>query len=351
MDGRMTPQRRSVRLNHLQELLRSRKAGFTTTDLARLTGVSVRSIQRDLIVLQSESGVPLGEDRGRYFIVAPERLRPMDLNLQEARALLLATRLFLRYSDEGDPYAASALRQLAEVMPDTVKEQVRAAAESLGRRPLDADFSRNLSIVTDAWARRRSVRMSYRSARRSRTREVVVDPYFLEPSAAGYATYLIAYSHTHESMRTFKVERIASAEMLPRHFEVPPDLDLDGLLASAWGIIWGEGQTVKLRFSPEVAWRARESRWHPTQALDDLDDGGCVLTLTVASLMEVGRWVRSWGDGVEVLEPEELRNELREEAVRLARQYARPAKPLPRRRAARRPARGAPEVEPVRLIT
>jgi predicted DNA-binding transcriptional regulator YafY len=347
----MTPQRRSVRLNKLQELLRSRKGGFTTAELAGLTGVSVRSIQRDILVLETESGLPLGEDHGRYFILAPERLRPMDLNLQEARALLLATRLFLRYSDEGDPYAASALRQLAEVMPDTVKEQVRAAAESLGRRPLNADFSRHLSIITDAWARQRSVRMSYRSARRSRTREVIIDPYFLEPSAAGYATYLIGFSHTHRSVRTFKIERIVSAEMLPRHFDVPPELSLDGLLASAWGIIWGEGHIVKLRFSPDVAWRARESRWHPTQTIDELDDGGCILTLTVASLMEVGRWVRSWGDGVEVLEPEELRDELRREAVRLARQYARPAKPPRRRRVARRGAPTAPDTEPLRLIT
>ena len=104
----MTPQRRSVRLLELRELFERRRAGYTPRDLARLTGVSVRSIQRDLLVLQTESGVPLAEEHGRYFLPAEERLTPMKLNLQEARALLLATRLFLRYSDEGDPYAASA---------------------------------------------------------------------------------------------------------------------------------------------------------------------------------------------------------------------------------------------------
>jgi predicted DNA-binding transcriptional regulator YafY len=124
--------------------------------------------------------------------------------------------------------------------------------------------------------------------------------------------------------------------MLPQSFELPADLDLDALLSSAWGIIWGEGHVVKLRFSPRAAWRARESRWHPTQEIEDTDDGGCLLTLTVASLMEVGRWVRGWGDEVEVLAPEELRDELRREAVRLARAYARPAR-MPARRRAPRP--------------
>jgi len=328
---RMTPQRRSVRLNRLQELFRSRRAGYTPHELARLTGVSVRSIQRDLLVLQTESHVPLGEDHGRYFLAVDDRLSPMRLSLQEARALLLATRLFLRYSDEGDPYAASALRQLAEVMPGEVREQVRQAAEAVSERPLDADFSRNLTVVTEAWARRRSLKLSYRSAGRQRPREVIVDPYFLEPSAAGFATYLIGHSRTHGGMRTFKVERIVSAEMLPQAFDLPPDLTVDTLLASAWGIIWGEGHTVKLRFSPSSAWRAKESRWHPTQTVEDLPDGGCLMTLTVASLMEVGRWVRGWGDAVEVLAPEELRDELKREAVRLARAYARPAR-LPARR-------------------
>jgi proteasome accessory factor B len=327
----MTPQRRSVRLNNLQELFRGRKAGYTARQLADLTGVSVRSIQRDLLVLQTESQVPLSEDHGRYFLAVEQRLSPMSLTLQEARALLLAPRLFLRYRDENDPYAASALRQLAEVMPGPVREQVREAAEAVSRRPLDTEFSRNLSVVTDAWARRRVLRLSYRSAGRQRPREVIVDPYFLEPSAAGFATYLIGYSHTHGAMRTFKVERIVSAERLPQGFELPPDLHVDSLLASAWGIIWGEGHTVKLRFAPTATWRAKESRWHPTQSIEDLPDGGCLMTLTVASLMEVGRWVRGWGDAVEVLEPEELRDELRREAVRLARAYARHAK-LPARR-------------------
>ncbi len=56
--------------------------------------------------------------------------------------------------------------------------------------------------------------------------------------------------------------------------------------------------------------------------------------------MELGRWVRGWGDRVEVLEPASLREELRQEAVRLARQYSAPAKKLARLPTARR-AKGA----------
>ena len=333
----MTPQRRSVRLIRIEELLRGRRAGYTVHELARLTGVHVRTIQRDLLVLQTESGVPLTEEKGRYALMQEERLGPVSLTLQEARAVLIATRLFLRYSDEGDPYAAAALKRIAGIMPPAVREQVTAAAESLGARPLDPDFSRNLVTVTEAWAKRRSLRMTYRSAGKQRAKEVVVDPYFLEPSAAGFATYLIAYSRTHGQIRTFKIERIVSADVLPQAFETPADLSIDGLLSSAWGIIWGEGHAVKLRFAPDVAWRVAESRWHPSQSIEELDDGGCILTVTVASLMEIGRWVRSWGDRVEVLAPADLRAELQKEAISLARTYSSPPKLAPRPRKRRAP--------------
>jgi predicted DNA-binding transcriptional regulator YafY len=200
-----------------------------------------------------------------------------------------------------------------------------AAVNALDGRPFDAAFSRTLITVTEAWARRRVLKLSYRSAGKTRPKDIILCPYFLEPSAAGFSTYVIGYSRTHQAMRTLKVERIVSAEKLPEAFQLPKNLDVDMLLGSAWGIIWGEGTVVRIRFAPDVAWRVRESRWHPTQSLEDLDGGGVIMTVTVATTMEIGRWVREWGDKAEVLEPITLREELRDEAIRLARQYT--AKP------------------------
>ena len=193
----------------------------------------------------------------------------------------------------------------------------------------------NLTTITEAWARRRVLRLTYRSAGKRRPKEVIVEPYFLEPSAAGFATYLIGYSRTHGQMRTFKIERVVSAHKEPESFTLAAELDVDTLLSSAWGVIWGEGTAVKLRFKPDVAWRVKESRWHPSQQIEELPGGGCLLTISVASIMELGRWVRGWGDRVEVLEPAELRAELRDEAVRLARQYSAQPKKLPRPHASR----------------
>src|SRR5207247_2014139 len=148
---------------------------------------------------------------------------------------------------------------------------------SIDKRPFDPQYARNLAAVTDAWARRRWLRLSYRSAGRQRVKEVVVAPYVIEPSAAGFATYVIGYSRTHGDIRTFKVERIVSADMLPEAFDLPDDFDFETMMSSAWGIIWGEGVQVRLRFAPDVAWRVRETKWHPSQQIDDLSDGAVEL--------------------------------------------------------------------------
>jgi proteasome accessory factor B len=328
---------RAARLNRLKQLFEGRSAGFTAKELASTTGMHVRTIQRDLLTLQSEMGAALEEHDGRYSLMQEERLPRLDLNLQQARALLVATRLFLKYSDDGDPDAAGALERLARIMPQPVRAQVLAAASSIDHRSFDPQYARNLATVTEAWANRRWLRLSYKSAGRARPKEVELAPYVLEPSAAGFATYVVGYSRTHDDIRTFKVERIVSADKLPENFELPDNFDFEGMMSSAWGIIWGEGIQVRLRFAPDVAWRVRESKWHPSQQIDELPGGAVELTLAVASMMELGRWVRSWGDKVEVIEPDSLRQELRAEAVRTARNYSRPAKPARKRAAKKAP--------------
>ncbi|MBI2723509.1 MAG: WYL domain-containing transcriptional regulator [Chloroflexi bacterium] len=311
---------RAVRLTKIEQALRARKGGMSAVELAQYTDMHVRTIQRDLRTMQNEQFLALRKDGARWAL-DDERLPKAELDLQEARALLIATRLFMRHTGEQDMSAAAALRKLARIMPAQVRDQVLAASARM-EGALDLTFSRNLAEVTDAWARHCVLNMTYRSAGHDRPKDVVLEPYFLEPTSFGFSTYVIGYSRTHKSMRTFKVQRIVSAKRTPERFQIPDSADIDELLANAWEIVFGEGITVRMRFTKETAWRAKEGRWHPSQQIDDTPGGGCEMVVKVASLQEVGRWVRGWGAGVEVLEPQELREELRGESIALARLYA-----------------------------
>lgn len=110
-------------------------------------------------------------------------------------------------------------------------------------------------------------------------------------------------------------------QLLDERYDIPEELKLDELLSSSWGVIWGDEIDVKLKFSPGVTRRVKETTWHPSQIIEDLADGGCIMTVRIGSTLEITPWIRGWGPDVEVLEPEELRNEFKVWAKELDRMY------------------------------
>lgn len=76
-----------------------------------------------------------------------------------------------------------------------------------------------------------------------------------------------------------------------------------------------------VRFTEAVADYIREKKWHPSQLLKELPDGGVELRMSLSSLVEVQRWILSWGGDATVLEPATLRKQLREVGERLTRAH------------------------------
>src|SRR5439155_12010726 len=96
-------------------------------------------------------------------------------------------------------------------------------------------------------------------------------------------------------------------------FEIPPDFNFEKFTESAFNMIWGEAQEVKIRFSPWQARYIQERTWHPTQKIEAQPDGSIILTLKVADLGEVKRWLIGFGSEAEALEPIDLRRQIVDE--------------------------------------
>ncbi|NTW88180.1 MAG: WYL domain-containing protein [Desulfobulbaceae bacterium] len=47
----------------------------------------------------------------------------------------------------------------------------------------------------------------------------------------------------------------------------------------------------------------KERKWHPSQKIEENQDGSVILLLTVKHLLELKRWILSWGSMAEVLGP------------------------------------------------
>jgi len=311
----MTEQvRRATRLVEIERRLRSNPRGLSVRELAEMLGYSARTIQRDINVLESELGVPLMEASGRRWRLMPgtSPIGAVRFSIHEARAVYLATRLFLRHADERDPDGISALDKLADALPPGLGRFVRDAADELRDRPANPVHTEHIRVLTTAWADSRRVELHYRSAAHRSVRQTMLDPYLLEPSATGAATYVYGYSEAHHALRTFKIDRIAEAHLTDEVFTPPDVAELRARIATSWGgTVVGDDQfDVVLEFSAEVASRVAETNWHRSQRLTPVEDGRLRFEVRLPSLLEFVPWVRSWGDAVLVVAPPELRDDV-----------------------------------------
>ena len=318
---------RLARLLSVVSILYSRgsgEQGVAVTEIAKLTGMTTRTVYRDINALDEELGVPVFQaGRGRYGIDRKFFLPPLRLSVPEAIVLFLASRLIARWSDQYDAAVVSAFTKLADALPQPIARHVAATMLRIGEHDPNEPFSRSFSAVARGWAEGRVVEIDYDpgTAPRKRTR---VHPYFLEPDAALRSVYLIAHDEPAGAMRTYKVERIRSATLTTDRYEIPDTFDPDRWLASSWGI-WSPDGTptvrIRLRFGAAIAHRVREAVWHRSQELVELADGGLELAVTVNGIVEIQPWILSWGDGVEVLEPETLRVSVADAIRRAAARY------------------------------
>ena len=97
---------------------------------------------------------------------------------------------------------------------------------------------------------------------------------------------------------------------------------LERRLRDSFGVHSGEGSfEVVLRFNAKVADYIREKRWHDSQELRELKGGAVELRLKLSSLVEIERWVLSWGEHARVVAPEALQAKVRKTAEILVAKY------------------------------
>jgi proteasome accessory factor B len=316
---------RLARMTRILALLNAHPDGMKPSEIAHRVDSSVRTVYRDLRSIEGELGMPLWSESGRWGLEAEGFLPPLKLTRSEAMAVVLSARLMVRYADTYDPDLAAAFEKLAAILPPALREHVDRSLDALSRRPTDEAFSRHVHLLTQAWAERRVVAFEYAPAPyapEAAPRTARVRPYLIEPSLSTHALYLVGWDETRDAVRTFKIERMLDVSVTPDSFPPPESEVVAGMFERAWDIIADqEPIDVVLRFSPAVASRVREARWHPSERVEATDDGSLTWRATVAGPIEIRLWILSWGADVEVLEPATLRADVAATHVRAARQY------------------------------
>lgn len=309
----------------LVRLLAARN-GRTLAQLRAELGVGKRTVQRDIAVLESAGFPVISEARNGtiwwHFMEGFHVEAPVSLTLTEQMALYFSKGLLKPL--EGTPIYGSldsALQKIGAALPPQSFQFLRGLDQAVSVRTAGfKDYSRSrevLDVLMRSVRHKFTTRINHRTAQFEKGIEREIDPYRLWYVNNGI--YLVGHDHRSAEIRAFAVERIASARPTNRRFEVPADFDFDKLTETAFNLIWGQPQEVKIHFSREQAPYVQERTWHPSQTIEKRANGSIDLSIRVANLWELKRWLVGWGADARVVQPESLRKEIEEECARMLR--------------------------------
>jgi predicted DNA-binding transcriptional regulator YafY len=130
----------------------------------------------------------------------------------------------------------------------------------------------------------------------------------------GSIFYLIcthAINPTLDDLRTFSLHRFESATVLDEHWTIPDGFDLDEQIKRG-KFNYSDGSQIKVQFlfDKESAIHLRETPVSLDQRLTERQDGRILLEATILDSEPMRWWLLGFGNSVEVLAPETLRNEI-----------------------------------------
>ncbi len=312
------PYSQAQRLLRIYLALANARGGLTVAQLRERTGVTRRTISRDLAVLQEDHLVHtrgIDEDgRKRWSVLPTGPASSITFTRGELLALYLG-RSMLAFARGTELYAS-------------MRGAFDKVADRLAERDLDGlDLERKLYAVPDAPVvaaegehyddclndiltavlRSDELQLSYPDSSTGEVLELTVRPLTL----AYYRgrLYLVADSTHHGRIRLFAVHRVVDASWQRGvRFAAPAGYTPDSYFSSSFGLFHGEfPEAVRVRFAPGAARYARERLWHASQRCADLADGGCEMAWSVPITPDLRSWLLSFGPSVEVLEPDSLR--------------------------------------------
>lgn len=310
----------------LKELEASRRV--TIDDLAERTGVTTRTIRRDLEALQT-AGFPLFDethDGKKYWTLEQKAFKRLDdtgFTLAELSALYFSRTLVECLS--GTPFQRDVtsafdklstaltpgMKQFLDRMPLVMEAKAEPGAQATEPR------TKEVAQLVEATMQHRRVTMRYHSFSSNREKTYLFEPYRLVFGQGGL--YVIGMVPEYGELRTFAVDRVEQLSLTEERFE-PLELPEDAF-AHSLGVNQGAPEKIDVEFAPKIARYIRERVWHPSQQVAEGPDGSLHLTLHVVNDWALKSWILGFGALVIVKAPAGLVTEIAAEMKAAAGRY------------------------------
>ncbi len=321
------------RLLELALFICNTPTGVTFNDITEeFRMVSKRTLQRDLVRLQrvlpitkvkESDGLWYWKNTGiRTKISVPELFFTQD----ELVALKIAQAL-ISSQFEGTSIKKS-IDSLFNKIDRTLSPKQRNILEQLGEcysvLPYGVkDYSAVTSFIPDiidsiAWFK--SMKISYLPVNEEREQEYIFDPYGLVNAKGGL--YLVGFVHEYKEIRTLAVERIKAVKIIgAKHsYDIPSKFSLKKYFDGAFGVIASRPEDITIRFDKALWEYLSQRKWPGIKEVKKRKDH-VEMKLNVGITRELISWILSFGPHAEVIEPEPLKNRVKQDLENTLKKY------------------------------
>ena len=209
---------RTARLLAIIQLLRARRRPVPAEVLAEKLGVSVRTIYRDIATLNDQGAALRGGPGQGYVVHAGFMLPPLMFTAGEVDALVLGLQLAAEQGDEELAFdAGEALAKITAVLPEDRRRLAEETGLTVAPRSPPEPGALPIAMVRQSLREERKLSLHYRD-RASRPSLRTVWPIAL--AFFENAQVLAAWCELREDFRSFRLDRIAHAELLAERLPV-----------------------------------------------------------------------------------------------------------------------------------
>ncbi|WP_150559984.1 helix-turn-helix transcriptional regulator [Pandoraea bronchicola] len=197
---------RTQRLFSLMQLLRRHRYPVAGAALADSLGVSLRTLYRDIAVLQAQGAHIEGAPGLGYVLKPGFLLPPLMFSEEEIEAIVLGSRWVAKRTDGAlADAAANALAKIAAVLPPDLRASLEASTLLIGPGDPLPPMIVDLTVIREAIRAERKLHLSYRDEA-GRVSERVIWPF-----ALGFferVRMIVAWCELRDGFRHFRADRI-----------------------------------------------------------------------------------------------------------------------------------------------
>ncbi len=207
---------RAQRLLDLIQVLRRHRHPVSGAVLAEATGVSLRTLYRDIETLKGE-GAHIDGEAGLGYVLRPGfMLPPLMFSEEEIEALVLGSRWVHKRADRSlADAAANVLAKIGAVLPKDLRETLDDSGLLIGPGEPIAAGDSELPKIRQAIRSERKLKLSYRD-KKDRTTGRTVWPF-----AIGFfdkVRVVAAWCELRQDYRHFRTDRITALTVTDRRY-------------------------------------------------------------------------------------------------------------------------------------